>query len=123
MPGEVRKAEVGGLGEPFGIPRIIELLRENGGNGMIRFRPEGEENVYQVVVINGLVAAVTTLEGEYQPRFVAEDIVRRFVAGEGEMEWVPFPHYYPPLHLVFFIPLQGGAEVAGTREERDKKEV
>jgi hypothetical protein len=86
-----------------GLREILKNIEANGGNGLVNYTPPGTVKSYQIVVLGKQVVAVT-LEGEYQPRMVAERIVSQFVSGEGEAEWVPFPAYYPPLHLMFFLP-------------------
>ncbi len=100
-----------------GLQEILRNIEANGGNGLVNYIPPGTSKSYQLVVLGKQVVAVT-LEGEYQPRMVAEKIVSQFVSGEGEAEWVPFPAYYPPLHLMFFLPFWQKVE---EREEREAK--
>lgn len=85
---------------------VRRLLESNGGNGTIRFTSEGG-STYQITVVNYQVVGVTR-GGEYQPRFVAEEVVREFAQGKGQVEWVPFFGYYPPIHILFYIPLNQG---------------
>ncbi len=96
MPGEARKAEAGGLGEPFGIPRIIELLRENGGNGTDPLPSRGEERVPGGGDQRAGGGRGPPWRASTNPASWRRTLFARFVAGEGEVEWVPFPHYYPP---------------------------
>lgn len=100
-----------------GLQEILRNIEANGGNGLVNYIPPGTAKSYQLVVLGKQVVAVT-LEGEYQPRMVAEKIVSQFASGEGEAEWVPFPAYYPPLHLMFFLPF--GQKVEEKGEERTK---
>jgi hypothetical protein len=92
-----------------GLRDILRNIEANGGNGLVNYTPPGTAKSYQLVILGKQVVAVT-LEGEYQPRMVAEKVVSQFVSGEGEAEWVPFPAYYPPLHLMFFLPFWQKAE-------------
>ncbi len=100
-----------------GLKDILKNIEANGGNGLVNYIPPGTAKSYQLVVLGKQVVAVT-LEGEYQPRMVAERIVSQLVSGEGEVEWVPFPAYYPPLHLMFFLPL--GQRVKEKKEGKTK---
>jgi len=104
-----------------GLREILRNIEANGGNGLVNYVPPGTAKSYQLVVLGKQVVAVT-LEGEYQPRMVAEKIVSQFASGEGEAEWVPFPAYYPPLHLMFFLPFwRKGEEEEESKAKGGKK--
>lgn len=95
-----------------GYRRLWELLRANGGNGLFRFIPDGDPRAYQIVVLAFQVVGVTR-DGEYQSRNVAEALVRALAEQKGDVEWIPFPGYYPPIHLLFYLPLQQTPEHEG----------
>lgn len=97
---------------------VRRLLESNGGNGTIRFTSE-TGNVYQITVVNYQVVSVTR-GGEYQPRFVAEEVVRKFAEGKGQVEWIPFFGYYPPIHILFYIPLNQENDSGLRGEEKAK---
>lgn len=103
--------------------RLWALLQSNGGNGLFRFTPDGEGRTYQIVVLAFQVVGVTR-DGEYQPRTVAEDLIRALVELKGDVEWVPFPGYYPPIHLLFYLPLHrsAGGFSSGASEEEGSAE-
>jgi len=103
-----------------GLREILRNIEANGGNGLVNYVPPGTAKSYQLVVLGKQVVAVT-LEGEYQPRMVAEKIVSQFASGEGEAEWVPFPAYYPPLHLMFFLPFWQKVEEEESEAKGGKK--
>ena len=85
---------------------LERFLIPTGGTGLFRIhiREGNKSSSYQFLVLRWNVVAATR-DGEYQPRFVAEEVLRGYFNGKGTMEWVPLPPYYPPLHLFFFISL------------------
>ena len=68
---------------------ILRSLEENGGNGLVNYTPPGSQESYQMVILGKRVVAVT-MNGQYQPRTVAEEVVRKFAQGLGTALWVPF---------------------------------
>lgn len=110
------------------VEEIRRYLASTNGTGLFHLAldaPPELRDTYQLLVVNWQVVAVTR-SGEYQPRHIAEVLLKEALSGNGTLEWNPFRPYYPPLHLMFFIPLpleDVEGEGAGKKEEMREEEA